>query len=317
MVDESLRLVFMGTPALAVPVLEALVANGHDVVGVYTQPDRRSGRGRSLTGPPVKQRAVEQGLSVYQPASLRDDLDACRQIADLRPDAIVVAAYGLFLPTAVLQTPRYGCLNVHPSLLPRYRGPSPVTSAIIEGDETTGVTVMLLDEGMDTGPILSQQETSIGNEETAEVLTKRLFELGTRLLIDTLPAWVAGEIVPTQQSADDATLTRRLEREDGRVDWSLSSVVLDRRVRGLTPWPGTFTSWRGQTLKILRVRASSATASGEPGTVSTTADGGVVVQTGSCPLELLEVQLEGRRRTSAAEFVQGQCDFIGAVLGTQ
>ena len=312
---RTLRIVFMGTPDFAVPTLEALLERGHDVAGVFTQPDRPAGRGRRLRPSPVKAFAEQRGLPIFQPASLGRDGDARAAIADLEPDAIVVAAYGLFLPRVVLETPRYGCLNIHPSLLPRHRGPSPVISAVMEGDETTGVTIMLLDEGMDTGPVLTQRETRVGLDETAGALTHRLFDLGSGLLVETLDGWARSEIAPRPQDDDEATTTRLLKREDGRIDWSASADAIERRVRAFTPWPGTFTSWGGRRLKIVRGRLAPVTAGSVPGTVSAPTDDSVVVTTGSGAVELLEVQLEGRASASAADFARGQRDFIGSVLG--
>ena len=320
----SLNLVFMGTPAFATPTLGALLEAGHNVAGVFTQPDRRAGRGRRLTPPPVKTFAQERGIPVFQPASLRDDRhnwDAAAQIAGLAPDAIIVAAYGLFLPTEILELPRLGCLNIHPSLLPKHRGPSPVVSAMLEGDATTGVTIMLLDEGMDSGPVLAQTETPIGDTETADVLTDRLFADGAALLIRTLDSWASGELSPTPQNDADATFTRRLTREDGRLDWSQSAESIERRVRALTPWPGAFTTWRGRTVKALRVRSeelgvrSEGGGKSEPGTVVALGGGRVAVVCGQGALELVELQMEGRRRAAARDFVAGYRDFIGATLG--
>ena len=315
MSSPKLRVVFMGTPEFAVKALEAVMVRGHDVVGVFTQPDRPAGRGRRLRPPPVKTFAERHDLEVFQPAALRDAPDACARLVGLEPDAIVVAAYGLFLPTVVLEAPRYGCANIHPSLLPRHRGPSPVVTSILDGDRTTGVTIMLLDEGMDTGPVLAQQSTPIGVEETAEALTYRLFDLGSGLMVGTLDRWVAGELTPVPQDESKATFTRRLTREDGHLDWSNSAAVLERRIRGLSPWPGTFTKWGDRTLKITRGRAVSLAVDGVPGTVSTISGGRVVVATGSGGLELIEVQLEGRGRVDATEFVQGHSEFIRAELG--
>lgn len=311
----KLRIVFMGTPAFAVPALEALLGSGHEVVGVYTQPDRPAGRGRRLRPSPVKAYAEQHGLPVFQPASLRRDPEACAVIAGMEPGAIVVAAYGLFLPKVVLETPRYGCLNIHPSLLPRYRGPSPVISAILEGEKTTGVTIMLLDEGMDSGPVLAQEKAAIGTEETSDELTLRLFEAGADLLVQTLAGWIRGEITPSIQDEDEATTTRLLKREDGLLDWSESASAIERRIRAFTPWPGTFTSWNGRTVKIVRGRPAQLGCDAVPGTVLECEGGGVAVATGSGDLELLEVQLEGRARSTAAEFARGQRDFIGSVLG--
>ena len=314
-VNTPLRVVFMGTPGFAVRTLEALLNRGHDLVGVLTQPDRPAGRGRRLSPSPVKAYAERHELPVLQPASLRRDEDACARIAEMRPDVIVVAAYGLFLPSIVLETPKYGCLNIHPSLLPKHRGPSPVISTILNGDETGGVTIMLLDEGMDTGPVLAQESTPVGRDETADALTHRLFGLGAELLVDTLDQWVQGEITSSAQDDEQATTTRLLKREDGRLDWTEPADSIERRIRAFTPWPGTFTSWSGRTLKIVKGRLADATIESEPGTVSAPSGDRVIVATGSGAFELLEVQLEGRARSRAADFARGQRDFVGSVLG--
>ncbi|MCE2456911.1 MAG: methionyl-tRNA formyltransferase [Dehalococcoidia bacterium] len=310
-----LRVVFMGTPAFAVPSLDALLRRGHDVVGVFTQPDRRAGRGRRLRPSPVKEFAEQHNLPVFQPASLRNSPEACDQLAALEADAIVVAAYGLFLPKVVLETPEYGCLNIHPSLLPKFRGPSPVISAILEGEETSGVTIMLLDEGMDTGPLLAQESVVIGNDETSDKLTNRLFDLGADLLVQTLDEWVSGNITPSSQDDHEATITRLLKREDGLIDWSESAIEIERRIRAFTPWPGTFTSWNGSTLKVLRGKVIPEDCQAEPGTVCIDQGDRVLVSTGAGALKLLEVQLEGRPRSRSADFARGQRDFIGSVLG--
>ena len=318
----SLNLVFMGTPIFATPALGALLDAGHNVAGVFTQPDRRAGRGRRLTPPPVKTFAEQRGIPVFQPASLRDDADATAQLARLAPDAIIVAAYGLFLPTEILELPRLGCLNIHPSLLPKYRGPSPVVSAMLEGETTTGATVMLLDEGMDSGPILAQVERPIGGAETADALTDHLFEIGAALLTHTLDEWAAGEISPTPQNDADATFTRRLTREDGRLDWSESADALDRRVRAMTPWPGAFTTWRGRTVKILSARTADRrdglpedAASAPPGTVIRWGENSIGVAAGNGALKLFDLQMEGRRRARVWDFIAGYQDFVGATLG--
>ena len=312
---DQLRVVFMGTPAFAVPALRALVERGHVVAGVYTQPDRRAGRGRKMRASPVKAFAEERGLSIFQPSSLRQDAEARSELADLAPDAIIVAAYGLFLPEEVLQLPRLGCLNIHPSLLPRHRGASPVATAILDGDEVSGVTIILLDEGVDTGPILAQRETKISEDETAEGLTERLFSLGSELLTDTLDLWNRGHIAPTPQNDDYASVTRRLAREDGRIDWSQSADTLARRVRAFTPWPGTFTTWRGRTLKILGARPVEGALEGTPGTVVRLDDSTIAVFAGKGALAVERLQLEGRRTMDAADFVRGYHDFVGSSLG--
>ena len=315
MTQNPLRLAFMGTPQFAVPALGALLDAGHDIVGVYTQPDRRSGRGRRLSAPPVKEFAEGRGLPVFQPASLREDTAARRAIADLAPDAIIVAAYGLFLPEDTLAVPRLGCLNIHPSLLPRHRGPSPVATAILGGDETTGVTIMLLDEGMDTGPVLAQRETRIGADETCDRLTARLFDMGASLLTETLDQWSAGNISPTPQNDADATITQRLQRADGRIDWNQPADSISRQIRAFTPWPGTFTTWRARTLKILDAELLNATHTYPPGKVIAINASDTAIATGQGILRLLTIQLEGRRASSAAAFAHGHADFISSILG--
>ena len=311
----TLRVVFMGTPEFAVPALDALVGGNCEIVGVYTQPDRRSGRGRRITEPPVKQAATERGLPVYQPASLRRDEEARREIALLEPDLIVVAAYGLFLPAETLAVPPLGALNIHPSLLPKHRGPSPVATAILEGDTATGVTVMQLDERMDSGPIVAQMETDIGDEETAEELTSRLFDMGAELLAVTIPLWQAGEISSKEQRESEATITRLLKREDGAIDWAGPADYIARQVRAYHPWPGTFTHWNGKQLKVHRAAAVDTDDGSAAGMVVELPQG-VGVSTGKGTLLLRRVQMEGRQAADIADFARGYRDFVGSMLGS-
>ena len=311
---QTLRVVFMGTPDFAVPALDALTGAGHDIVGVYTQPDRRSGRGRRIAEPPVKQAATRRGLPVFQPASLRRDEEARREIASLEPDLIVVAAYGLFLPAETLAAPPLGALNVHPSLLPKHRGPSPVATAILEGDTVTGVTVMQLDEGMDSGPTVAQRETEIRADETAEALTSRLFRMGAELLADTIPLWQAGENSPRRQRESKATITRLLKREDGEIDWTGPAGYIARQVRAYYPWPGSFTHWNGRQLKVHEASAVAMNGTGESGTVIEIPQGGAVVA-GEGALLLLRVQMEGRQATGITDFARGYREFVGSRLG--
>ena len=311
----SLRTIFMGTPAFAIPALDALLDANCNVIGVFTQPDRRSGRGRRLTAPPVKQAAIERGLPVFQPSSLRRDEDARLNIASLAPDLIVVVAYGLFLPADTLAVPPLGALNIHPSLLPRHRGPSPVATAILEGDTSTGVTLMQLDEGMDSGPVIAQRHTPIGAEETAEDLTIRLFETGADLLTDTIYPWRNGEIAPVPQSEADATITRLLKREDGAIDWTQSAEQIARQIRAYHPWPGSFTHWNGRQLKVHEASALDGVESEPPGTV-TELPQGIAVTTGEEALLLRRVQIEGRQATDISEFARGYRHFTGSRLGT-
>jgi len=261
------RIIFMGTPDFSVSSLAALVGEGYDVVGVVTQPDRPSGRGRELTASPVKRFAGQKGLAVLQPATLRRP-DPVAALARLEPDMLVVAAYGLILPQSVLDIPTHGSLNVHASLLPEFRGAAPVAAAILAGKDRTGVTIMLMDAGMDTGPLLSQRECSVDPQETTGTLTARLSDLGAGLLTDTLPKWLAGKVQPRPQLDEQATYAPMIRKADGRIDWTLPADLLARRVRAFQPWPGAMTYWDGKPLKLLKVQALAVPAGGaRPGTV--------------------------------------------------
>ena len=308
------RTIFMGTPEFAVPILKAL-DEGHEIAGVVTQPDRPAGRGRKLTASPVKEFAERRSLEVYQPQGFADP-GAVQRLADWQPEVIVVAAFGQILPPAVLELPPHSCLNIHGSLLPRYRGAAPISAAILAGDEKTGVTAMLMDEGMDTGPILAQAEMAIGPSDTTGTLTAELAQLGAQLLIDTLPAWLEGRITPQHQDDDQATYCSLLRKEDGRLDWSRSVGYLDRQVRACDPWPGTYTCWQGRRLKVLRVYPRPKTSA--PGTIGQVVelDPGIGVVTGQGALELLEVQLAGKKPMDIEVFVRGQQDFVGSPLGS-
>lgn len=313
-----MRLVFMGTPAAVIPTLAALnAAPGLDVVGVYTAPDKPRGRGRAMEPTPVKAAALGMGLPVFQPHAFRPAA-ARQELAALQLDAIVVAAYGKLLPPEVLAIPPHGCLNLHPSLLPRYRGPSPVATAILDGAATTGVTLMLLDAGMDTGPILAQQEYPLTGRETAAELTEALFELGTQLLLDNVEPWVSGQLAAQPQDDAQATLTRKLERADGLADWRQPAAVLERMIRAFTPWPGLTASWQDQSL---RLRAATAIdnpeyPAAEPGRVIALpgTETPAAIGTGQGLLALKEVQLAGRRPARIADFLRGYPDFIGSQL---
>ncbi len=314
-----MRLVFMGTPAFVVPVLDALVSAPHvQVAGVYTPPDRPGGRGRRAEMSPIKSYSLERGLALFQPSSLRP-AEPQEELAALAPDVIVVAAYGKLLPATVLEMPRHGCLNLHPSLLPRHRGPSPVATAILEGDSVTGTTLMLLDQGMDTGPIIAQRQYQLSGEETAETLAAALFQRGTHLLLEKLVPWVGGRLTAEPQEDAMATTTRKLERADGQASWTLPAAALERKRRAFTPWPGLFTRWQGKVLKLLDVVALPAGAAGQfnqPGQVVPLALAqvpvGIVTTQGILGLKIL--QLEGRRAVAAGEFLKGYPKFLGAQL---
>ncbi len=303
----------MGTPDFAVPVLIRLVEAGHDVVAVYSQPDRPSGRGRKLVATPAKRIAGERGIEVRQPKSLRSE-DECAALAALGPDVVVVAAYGIFLPPEALEIPPLGCLNIHPSLLPKYRGPSPVVSSILNGDEETGVTIMKLDEGMDSGPVVVQKGVPIADMETAPELTRRLFGLGADALVEALPGWASGRIRAKPQDESQATITSLVKKEDGEIDWSCSAAHIARMVKAYQAWPGTFTHWGGKLLKILE--ASSSAGSVPVGHVVELGNDRVGIGTGEGLLSIGKLQLEGRRPLDARDFVQGYPDFVGAKLGS-
>ena len=304
----------MGTPGFAVPVLEALVSAGHRVAAVYSRPDRPSGRGKKTLPTPVKAAASEMGLPVLQPPSLKS-LDVQHEVAAQAPDVIVVAAYGLFLPRSVLDLPTHSCLNVHPSLLPKLRGPSPVSTAIVDGETTTGVTIMLMDEGVDSGPVLAQRRTPIRECETAETLTARLFEMGASLLVEALPEWADGHVQAHPQDESCATVTRLLTRADGRIDWKTSADEIARRVRGYSPWPSAYTYWGGRMLKLLDATPDERTTSDRPCMViDSDAGDRIDISTGHGTLRVTSLQLEGRRPTSARDFLQGNRSIVGALL---
>lgn len=307
----------MGTPDFAVPTLQRLIGDGYDLVAVYTQPDRPSGRTGSPVASPVKRVAVEAGIPVRQPRSLRRGGEP-EVLRELRPDLLVVAAYGLILPQEILDTPRFGGLNVHPSLLPRHRGPSPIPGALLAGDEETGVTIMLMDAGMDTGPVLTQVRTPIEPEENALALTDRLARLGASLLSETIPSWIEGRIEPQPQDEALATYTRLLTREDAVLDWMRPAAELVRQVRAHHPWPGSVTSWAGRRLEVLEAEAmdwpEGADRGAPPGTVLAAGKHGVGVATGEGLLALKRVRLEGRRALDVEQFVSGARGFLGSVL---
>jgi methionyl-tRNA formyltransferase len=303
-----MRLVFLGTPAFAVPTLDSLVAVGHDVLCVVTQPDRPSGRGQRLTASPVKEAALRFGLPVYQPERIRKP-EAVAALASLKPDAMVVVGYGQIIPQTIIDIPPHGIINVHASLLPKYRGAAPVQWAIANGETRTGVTTMRIDAGLDTGDMLLKAETEIGPEGTAVELGARLATMGAALLIETLE--LIDTIVPQKQDPAEATYAPLLTKEDGLIDWRQPAQAIYNRARGLQPWPGAHTRFRGQQLHIWRSRVAAG-GSGTPGTL---APRPLRVTCGAGGLELIEVQLEGRKRITAEEFANGQRITDNDILG--
>lgn len=305
----------MGTPDFAVPSLRALAETGnYNIVSVITQPDRPAGRGREMRPSDVKQAALELDLPVWTPETLKHD-DAVERLHDLAPDVGVVAAYGEILRPNVLHIPSKGFINVHASLLPKYRGAAPIPAAILNGDDSAGVTIMLMDEGMDTGPILAQRSIPVRSDETGGSLFARLSELGAELLVETLPRWLQDHITPRPQNEDEATVTRMLKKEDGRIDWSEPAARLERQIRAYTPWPGSFTTWNGSRLKVIAAGVNDKpTDDVAPGTVQVL-DGGVAVATGAGWLTLDKLQLAGKNVVTADAFMNGYQDFVGSQLG--
>ena len=300
-----MRAIFFGTPQLAVPSLEA-VHDIAEVVQVVCQPDRRAGRGMKLRPPPVKARALELGLPVVQPKKVRTE-EFAASLRALEADVAVVIAYGRILPRAVLDAPRRGCVNIHASLLPRWRGAGPIQWAIVHGDAETGVCLMQMDEGMDTGPVIACERTPIDPDETAAELGARLSEMGAAILRAELPRWVAGEVEAVPQDSAGATMAPLLEKDDGRVDWRKSAREVHDQVRGLSPWPGAFVEVDERVVKIHRTSVAQEQGSQtEAGTVVSTGPEGIEVACGRGTVRLLELQLQGKRRLSAGDFLAGQ-----------
>ncbi len=314
-----MRVIFMGSPEFAVPSLERLILNYYQVVAVYTQPDKPAGRGRSLVSPPLKRTALTWKLPVVQPVSLKRP-EVVVQLASFHPDVIVVAAFGQMLPQSVLDIPSYGCINIHPSLLPRFRGVSPVAAAILAGDEFTGVSIMLMDRGLDTGPILARAQISISAQDTTGSLTAKLSLIAAQLLLEVLPCWLRDELTPQPQSETEAAYSGAISKGEGEIDWHLPAVDIWRRVRAFHPWPGCYTRWRGKQLKIIEAvplpgeRNLNVGRVVAPTPAAESSAAAFEVCTGDGTLGVCQVQLEGKRAMPAAEFLRGQRQFIGVIL---
>jgi methionyl-tRNA formyltransferase len=309
------RIVFMGSPEFAVPSLEQLIFNRFQVVAVYTQPDRPAGRGRALVPPPIKVAALKMGLTVVQPETLRAE-EAVAQLAEFKPDIIVVCAYGQILPKSVLDMPPRRCLNVHFSLLPRHRGASPVASALLSGDEFTGVSVMIVMPKLDTGPVLARAAITVAPQDNTGTLTGKLGLVGANLLLEALTGWLRGEIEPLPQDDNESTYFSQVNKEAGEIDWKLPALTIWRRVRAFNPWPGCYTTWRGKQVKIIEAEALPEERSPGAGKVIVLPgrEGELGIGTGEGVLGVLKLQLQGKKAVSAAEFLRGQRDFIGDKL---
>ena len=295
----------MGTPDFSVGALKALAENGYEIAGVVTQPDKPRGRGKASAMTPVKEAALELGLTVYQPSRVREQsfMDTVRA---LNPDVIVVSAFGQIIPKALLELPRYGCVNIHASLLPKYRGAAPIQWAVMDGEPVSGVTIMQMDEGLDTGDMLAKTEVPLDPDETGGSLFDKLSRAGAELLIRTLPALEQGTLTPEKQPLESPTAyARMIRKEDGRIDWNLEAEAIERRIRGLNPWPSAYTELTGKILKIWRAEVLPKESGQTPGTVTEAGKGGFCVQTGKGVLRLLEVQLEGKKRMDAQAFLRG------------
>ncbi|MDX1994491.1 MAG: methionyl-tRNA formyltransferase [bacterium] len=322
------KVVFMGTPDFAVPTLQALLRH-HEVIGVVTQPDRPAGRGGQVQQSPIKQLALQHGVPVFQPEKIRR-AEAVSELKQWQPDVYVVAAFGQILPQSVLDIPPFGSINVHASLLPRWRGAAPIHAAILAGDDLTGVTIMKMDAGLDTGPMLSQGKIEIQPDETGQSLHDKLAQLGADLLVATLPGYLSGAIQPQVQPENGVTYAPQINKEEGRIDWTLSAWSIERKVRAFTPWPGTFTEWNGQMLKIhagvadedkqtaevftlFREDRDERTSSTPVGTVIDR-EGYAAIVTGEGIFYPQTVQLAGKKAVSIDDFLHGYPDFIGAQL---
>jgi len=310
-----MRIVFMGSPQLSVPSLQQLIDSEHEVVAVYTQPDRPAGRGRGLTASAVKEAASGWGLKVIQPETLRS-AEALAQLAAFKPDVIVVCAFGQILTQALLDIPPCQCVNVHFSLLPKYRGASPAAAAILAGDEFSGVSIQLVRKKLDTGPILAAAAIPISATDNTGTLVEKLSIVGSHLLQEALTGWLRGEITPRPQDEARASYFGQVKKEDGEIDWKKPAVEIWRRVRAYYPWPGCYTYWRGKQLKINEAVVLPGESASEPGrVVALLGEGvGLGIVTGDGILGVRRIQYEGKRDMTAAEFLRGQRNFIGSAL---
>ena len=315
-----MRVVFMGTPDFSVPTLEKIIEAGHEVIGVVTQPDKAKGRGKKVLFPPVKEKALEHNLPVYQPKRAREP-EFIEQMRELNPDVMVVVAFGQILPKALLDIPKYGCVNVHASLLPKYRGAAPIQWAVIRGEKVSGVTTMQMDVGLDTGDMLMKIEVALAEDETGGSLHDKLSVLGGELLIETLKGLEAGTIQPEKQDdSQTGEYARMLDKALGKVDFSMPAEEIERLIRGLNPWPSAYTFYHGKTMKLWKAKVVSADADGgeaAPGQILSVDKKGFTVQTGDGALRILELQMERKKRMDAGAFLRGCSMAAGEILGQE
>jgi len=302
--NSTVRIVFAGTPDFAATALKALLQAGHDIVGVYCQPDRPAGRGRKLVPGPVKQVALDADIPVFQPLSLKPE-EAQQELASLKPDVMIVAAYGLILPKAVLDIPAHGCLNIHASLLPRWRGAAPIHRAIAAGDTETGITIMQMDEGLDTGAMLLKVITPIHSEDTGGSLHDRLADMGGEAIVEALAKLANGELTDEPQNDNEACYAHKLSKEEGHIDWHTSATDIERLVRAFNPWPGTFTDLGDQRIRIHMAQALTETSDKAPGTVLHRERDGIDIACGAGTLRVTRVQLPGTRAQSVNDLING------------
>jgi methionyl-tRNA formyltransferase len=303
----------MGTPGFGLPTLRYLMNGEYQIVGVYTRPDRFAGRGRQKTHSPVKRAALQYKLPVLQPTNLKQ-VAVVAELVDLKPDIIIVAAYGQILPKEVLTIPKYGCINIHPSLLPKHRGASPIPSAILAGDEFTGVSIMLMDEGLDTGPLITRAQIPVSDIDSTGSLTLKLSLIAAHLLRDVLSDWKKGLLIPQPQDNSEATYSSIITKECGEITWHQSADTIWRQVRAFHPWPGSYTRWKGKRLRIVGAVPLRGEDNVIEGRVVDMVGGGFGIQTARGVLGILRVQLEGKRIMTAEEFLRGQRELSGSVL---
>ena len=312
--SETLKIVYMGTPEFAVPPLKALVNSGYDISLVVTQPDKAKGRGKKLQPTPVKEEALSQGLNVSQPEKIRSNDEFLEKLRDISPDIIILAAYGKILPKELLDIPSSGCINIHASLLPRFRGAAPIQRAILEGDERTGITLMYMEEGLDTGDMIAKSETNIGNK-TADELHDELADMGAELLIEYLPHIISGDIFPEKQSDELSCYAPMISKNDGFIDFSKDAAYVERQIRAMDSWPTAFTYMNGQQMKIKKA-VVGVDVKEVPGTVVKADKDGIVIACGRGSIVVKLLQMPGKRVMTADEYLRGNSIKQGLVLGT-